>query len=303
MAAMSRENAATALRGLDGRNPMGAFAALGVQAVFFGDPDPPNLWWRNDYTLHAMTDAGADEIAERAMARFAESIRGPALSPDMSLKGAAALKFAERKDTRKYLADAREAGEWHAALASSLVCEGPLSGKGDSKQTDLYFMAGRETFLDMARKALGQVTKERVLASLTAPWEYRDNVKKTGTFKWDASHDAEVPSVREGDGKFTNLGAEALALMGLAFRPVFGRARPSTAGVRFERGERFLEWALWSCPASPDATRLLANMDFDDRRPETGLVMERFGVFRVFRSRIRRFGQGYGAFSPARIYR
>ena len=293
--------AATALRGLDGRNPMGALAALGVQAAFFGDDNPPNLWWTNDYALHAMTDAGVEEIADRAMARFAESIAGPALSPDKSLKGASALKFQNREDTRKYLSAARDAGEWHAALASALVCEGPLSGKGDSKQTDLYFMAGREQFLDMARKALSQATEEHVVKALASPWDYKDNVKKVGTFKWDASHDAEALSVREGEGKFTNLGAEALALMGLVFRPVFGRARPATSGVKFGRDGRFFEWPLWSHPASPDVTRLLANMDCE--RPDAALFMERFGVFRVFRSRIRRFGQGYGAFSPARVWR
>lgn len=104
MATVIRSNpAATALRGLDGRNPMGALAAMGAQAVFFGDDNPPNLWWTNDHALHAMADAGVEEIAERAMARFAESIAGPALSPDKSLKGASALKFQNREDTRKYL--------------------------------------------------------------------------------------------------------------------------------------------------------------------------------------------------------
>lgn len=291
---MARKRDPVKLRGLDGMNPLGVLAALGVQAAFFGDDDPPNLWWSDDYAPRAIVDAGVEEIAERAMARFEESKLGAALSPDTSLKGASTLKFPTREGTRAYLESARNAGEWDAALASALVCEGPLSGKGDSKQTDFYFMAGRQHFLPMARNVL-QVKAERVVADLTAPWEYRDSAKGS-TLKWDAAQDAEALSVRESGGVYTNLGAEALALMGLTFHPVFGRRRPVTAGCGSDGNGRFFDWVLWNRPASPDVTRFLSNMDCENEP-----LARRFGVFRALRSRIRRFGQGYGAFSPARV--
>ena len=295
--ARKRKRETVKLRGLDGTNPLGVLAALGVQAAFFGDDDPPNLWWSDDYTPCAIVDAGVEEIANRAMARFAESARGAALSPDMSAKGASALKFQTREAARRYLESARNAGDWDAALASALVCEGPLSGKGDSKQTDFYFMAGPQQFLSIARKILSQVTERHVVENLMFPWKYRDS-GKGASFSWDAAYEAEALSVRERGGRYTNLGAEALALMGLSFHPVFGRRRPATAGCGSDRNGRFFDWVLWNRPASPDVTRFLSNMDYGDKR-----LASRFGVFRLLRSRIRISDYGYGAFSPARALR
>ena len=33
------------LRGLEGTNPLGFLAALGVQVLFNTEPDQPKLWW------------------------------------------------------------------------------------------------------------------------------------------------------------------------------------------------------------------------------------------------------------------
>lgn len=288
------------LRGLDGTNPMGALAALGVQAAFWGDDEPPNLWWTNDHTPCAVVDAGIGEIAERAMSRFAESARGAALAPSGTAgaaKGASALKFPTPADTKEYLLGARNAGEWDAALASALVCEGARSEKGDSKQTDFYFAAGPQRFLDTARNVLRDVSESDVATALESPWTYADKAKSR-SFGWDSAHDAEFTAVGEERESFTNIGAEALALIGLAFHPVFGasgRRKTATAGCGDSRGiGRYFDWPLWDCPASPDAVRVLSNMDYGRKS-----ILGRLGVFRVMRSRIRRNPHGYGIFSPS----
>ena len=295
-----RNGVPVVLRGLDGTNPMGALAALGVQAAFLGDDEPPSLWWTNDHTPCAVVDAGIGEIAERAMLQFAESALGAAIAPSGTAgaaKGASALKFPTPADTKEYLRDARNAGEWDAALASALVCEGPQSGKGDSKQTDFYFSSGQQKFLDIAKKVLESVSESDVAAALESPWAYADKAESR-SFGWDSAHDAEFTAVGEEMDKFTNIGAEALALLGLTFHPVFGisgRRKTATAGCGDSRGiGRYFDWPLWDCPASPDAVRVLSNMDYG-KKSSAG----RLGVFRVMRSRIRRNPHGYGMLSPS----
>lgn len=295
----NRNDAPVVLRGLDGTNPMGALAALGVQAAFWGDEKPSNLWWTNDWMPCAAVDVGIAEIAERAMARFEESARGAAIAPSGTAgeaKGASALKFPTPSDTKVYLRDARNAGDWNAALASALVCEGPRSEKGDSKQTDFYFAAGPQRFLVTAQNVLRDVSESDVATALESPWVYADKAQSR-SFGWDSAHDAEFTAVGEERDSFTNIGAEALALIGLAFHPVFGasgRRKTSTAGCGDSRGiGKHFDWPLWDCPAGPDAVRVLSNMDYGRKS-----IARRLGVFRVMRSRIRRHTKGYGVFSP-----
>ena len=57
----------THLTGLEGTNPLGFLAALGVQAVFMDEDERPRLWWSADVTPHAIVDDGftVERIADQ----------------------------------------------------------------------------------------------------------------------------------------------------------------------------------------------------------------------------------------------
>ena len=290
------------LTGLQGTNPIAALAATGVQALFHDAERAPKLWWSNEYVPRAMVDVDTDFIIDAALSCFAKIADGAALNPSLAglrMKKARALKFPTPSDTKRYLQTARESGGLDALLASALTCEGPLSGKEDSKQTDFYFTAGAQTFLDIAKNVLTSVTRQRLLTALKGPWDYADAAKGR-TFMWDSADDAEFTALKDGRAKMTNAGVEALALIGLAYYPVFGvggRRKTSTAGCDGESASRksFI-WPLWDSPASPEVTRVIISAAYDDEGNGG-----RMGVFRVMRSRIRRFGQGYGGFAPPTV--
>ena len=73
----------THLTGLEGTNPLGFLAALGVQVVFSSEPRQPRLWWSDDVTPHAVVDGNfsVDQIADQALEVFAEWSRSPAVNP------------------------------------------------------------------------------------------------------------------------------------------------------------------------------------------------------------------------------
>ena len=60
----------THLTGLEGTNPLGFLAALGVQVAFASESRQPRLWWSNDVTPHAVVDGdfSTDRIADQALA-------------------------------------------------------------------------------------------------------------------------------------------------------------------------------------------------------------------------------------------
>ena len=61
------------LRGLEGTNPLGFLAALGVQVAFANNREQPRLWWSEDITPHAITNREfpVDRIAAQALEVFA----------------------------------------------------------------------------------------------------------------------------------------------------------------------------------------------------------------------------------------
>ena len=46
----------THLTGLEGTNPLGFLAALGVQVAFASEGKQPRLWWSDDIIPHAVVD-------------------------------------------------------------------------------------------------------------------------------------------------------------------------------------------------------------------------------------------------------
>ena len=298
----------THLTGLEGTNPLGFLAALGVQVAFASELQQPRLWWSDDVTPHAVVDGdfSTDRIADQALAVFAEWNKGPATNPRRT-DGSAMPKGDELKltpaDLRTYLSQTRQCNSG-GALTTALVAEGSLDKQGVAKPSDLYFTAGQQKFLGMARQVLRRTSRDDVLAGIEGPWSYESELP---SLMWDVFDDrvyalaADDPAKEK---KLTNPGSEALAVLGLSLHPVFaGRDRTLTQGCSGSWKTGCYSWPLWCKPASPHAVKsLLAHAYDHPAAMDRQRWFRAWGVAKVFRSPIRRSGQGgYGTFGPPEV--
>ena len=294
----------THLTGLDGTNPLGVLAALGVQVAFEDASASPRLWWSEDVIPHAVVDGGftIDQIVNRAVAVFAEWVQSPALNPVGSdgkpLKKGDELKLAP-SDIRAYIDSSGGAGPG-STLSTALVAEGGLANNGVAKPSALYFTAGQMKFLDIARQILAKTSPEDVARGVRGPWNYQS---KLPSLMWDVSDDR-VYALRANnpakEKKYSNPGPEALAILGLSLQPVFANVNGTlTQGCLGTWKNGSFSWPLWRKPASPNAVRSLLSQAYGSDRDRRRLWFPSWGVFTVLRSRIGRSGQGgYGTFGP-----
>ena len=301
----------THLAGLEGTNPLGFLAALGVQAVLASGAERPRLWWSDDVTPRALVDGAftAERIADQALEVFTQWKGGPALNPTRPdgspMPKGDELKLA-RDDIRAYVCQVRKRSPG-STLITALVAEGSLDNQGVAKPSDLYFTAGQMKFLDMARKILDGVSREDLIMGLEGPWNYASTLP---SFMWDVSDDR-VYALTAGnpskEKKLTNPGPEALAILGLGLYPVFaGRGRTLTQGCSGSWKSGRFSWPLWRKPASLDSIKsLLAHAYASDRRPTVTKRHRWFrawGITLILRSPIRRSAEGgYGTFGPPEV--
>ena len=300
----------THLPGLEGTNPLGFLAALGVQVAFTNEDAQPRLWWSEDVVPHAVVDEvfTIDRIAAQALEVFGDWKDRPAANPRQA-DGSAMPKGDEIKlkpeDVRTYLELSVPCGR-SGGLASALVAEGSLDNKGEAKPTDFYFMAGQQKFLDTARKILDAAGRKEVVADLEGPWRYES---KAPSFGWDVTDDRvyalrAVDPSDSSEKKLTNPGAEALALLGLSLYSVFaGRGRTDTQGCSGSWKAGWYSWPLWKRPATPRAVKSLLAHAYDHPAASNRARWYRsWGVSAILRSPIRRTDQGgYGTFGPPEV--
>ena len=291
----------TLLEGLEGTNPLGFFAALGIQVAFASESEQPRLWWSDDVTPRAVVDVdfSIDMIVDQALEVFVQWKDSPVMLPKMEKGDELKLSSA---DLRTYLGQARNSDSV-GILATALVAEGSLDNQGVSKPTDLYFTAGQQKFLKMARDILERASREDLLTGLEGPWKYES---KLPSLMWDITDDrdyalsAKDPST---DKKLTNPGPEALAVLGLSLHPVFaGRDRTLTQGCSGSWKAGYYSWPVWSKPASLNAVRSLLAHACEPTLASRYRWFRSWGVEKVFRSPIRRSNQGgYGTFGPPEV--
>ena len=297
----------TRLTGLEGTNPLGFLAALGVQVAFASEGEQPRLWWSDDIMPHAVVDEefGLERIADQCMKAFALWRDSPAIAPKRP-DGSDMPKGDELKlqpdDIRRYLQliDGCDPGE---GLITALVAEGSLDHQGVAKPSDFYFTAGQQKFLATVRQILDGVSQGDLLSGLEGPWNYESVLPSLG---WDVVDDriyalrASNPSP---ETKFTNPGPEALAILGLSLHPVFGsRDRTLTLGCFGSWKAGSYSWPLWRKPASAHAVKSLLAHGYAPAASDRERWFRSWGIFRILRSPVRRSGQGgYGTFGPPEV--
>ena len=297
----------TVLRGLPGDNPLGFLAALGVQVALDDQGGHHRLHWTDDPIPRPVVSPALDfqDVANAALAVGSAWLDGPALDKAIEPK----LKL-RRPHIRDYLRRGRDAGS-SGALAFCLLAEDSLDKGENAKPSDLYFTAGQQKFVSMARTILAEATVSELVEDIGSAWRYRSS---RDSLMWDSTddrlhaHSAADPTSSQ-NPKLTNPGAEALAVLGLSRYPCFASPQGTlTQGCSggWKRGE--FAWPLWTVPAT---ARSVASMLAQVAAPDAdglGDSAQRvgwyraWGLSRVMQSQIRRSSQGgYGTFGPPRV--
>ena len=306
------------LKGLDGGNPLGFLAALGVlRASTLACPDRKVrlFWsnsqggWRPSLCLHGDMDletwlAGLDRFLNASNKEEAFFLADDLTVPIAIFRKAALAAVSKASLTERSYAD------FLAAFGSDAV-QSEINGKktGEVADTALRTMsgAGHQHFLGFMRILIADVQMEHLRKAIFDSWLYDDPLEKH-TMRWDPVDDVRYalrwrnssgdPERKKGGAVWgaNRLAIEALPLLPTA--PVNGRLE--TTGFIRRRGEGTIwSWPLWTIPLGLDTVRsLLALSELREASPDRKRLAA-IGVEEVYRSQ--RITQGkYRNFTPAR---
>lgn len=296
------------LVGVDGSNPLGFLAALGLLRVV---PDA-KLGFSEDGSFRAFVD-GLSETESGLATLVAADARASAI-PEAPwrfayTKGATKKQgpqeVADLKpppdDFKKFLATCIEAwlsgDEEAAGYAAAYGTDVAVDIKGNTKPTAFHFTAAQQTFLGAVEGIRASVTEEWVEKSL-----FEGHGEQPGSnLRWDPGSErnwALMANKPSGDGTRVDAPLEWLAFRGLPLLPSFPRGtRIVTTSVVGRGDDMAFTWPLWSVPASRQTTRSALQVDW------TGSAKERTarGIFAMCSSAIRRMSQGFGNFGPSSV--
>jgi len=296
------------LVGVDGSNPLGFLAALGLLRVV------PNakLGFSEDGSFRAfiegLTKTESDLaalVAADAQASAAPSAPWRFTYTKSATKKKGPQEVADLKpppgDFKRFLATSidawcsgyEEAADYVAAYGTDVA----VDGKGNTKPTALHFTAAQQTFLGAVEGIRASVTREWAEKSL-----FKGHSEQPGSnLRWDPGSErywALMANNPSGDGTRVDAPLEWLAFRGLPLLPTFPRGtKVITTGVVGRGDDMTFTWPLWSVPASRQTIRSALQIDW------TGSAKERAarGVFAICSSAIRRTSQGFGNFGPSSV--
>jgi hypothetical protein len=298
----------TQLAGVDGSNPLGFLAALGLLRVVPG----AKLGFAEDGSFRAFVD-GLDKSESdfaKLIVKDAEEAKDQSAPWRFTYTKAATKKqgpqvVADLKpppdDFKKFLAncvDAWLAGNDEAAgYAAAYGTDIAVDGKGNTKPTAFHFTAAQQTFLGAVEGIRASVTQEWVETSL-----FKGHGERPGSnLRWDPGAErnwALMANNPSGEGTRLDAPLEWLAFRGLPLLPSFPRgSKIITTGVVGRGDDMTFTWPLWSIPASLPTARSVLQVDW------TGSTKERAarGIFAICSSAIRRTSQGFGNFGPSSV--
>lgn len=287
-------------RGLDGMDPLGFLAALGLLRVVSREVPETRLEWIQAGTWNAIlhTEPRLDfvEVVLSDLERWRQG------HPALEFAVGAHRKVQDLKhppgDFRTLMRESArdmEAAPFIAAYATGVA----IDGTGQTKPTSFHFSAGNQLFLNAVLDMRATVTDDDLTEALHGPWIGRTGTKDT---RWRAASDRNRALLGFDPSKDTGATLPGAAWLAFQAMPLFPavpiRDRIVTTGFTGRgRNERFT-WPIWTSPLSMDAVRvLLATPNL----AETNMNWRRVrGVAQVLESRVVRSAQGYGNFaSPA----
>ena len=296
------------LVGVDGSNPLGFLAALGLLRVLPG----ARLGFSEDGSFRGFVD-GLDKsesdltrlIAADAKAASNESAPWRFRYTKAATKKRGPQEVADLKpppdDFKEFLAtciDAWLTGDDEAAgYAAAYGTDIAVDGKGNTKPTAFHFTAAQQTFLGAVEGIRASVNQEWIETSL-----FKGHGERPGSnLRWDPGAErnwALMANDPSGDGTRVDAPLEWLAFRGLPLLPSFPRgSRIITTGVVGRGDDMTFSWPLWSVPASLLTTRSALQVDWSASTEQRAAC----GVFAICSSAIRRTSQGFGNFGPSSV--
>lgn len=290
------------LPALEGTNPLGFLAALGVLDSMARAGRDATLRWTDELVPFAVL-GGIDnldelvDVLDRDRLRWAESLvlDFPRHSPLPDAKPGDSL-------LRVWYESVFEASDRSADadLLCAIVAEGAFDRNGNAKPTHLHFTAGQQQFLEMVRTLAASMNRQLLLEAIRGPWAYNSSLP---SLSWDARGERLYAVRATNPAKEKRLGvpgADWLAFCGLVFYPVSavnGSLRTTACDAEWKRSA--FRWPLWSASATRNVVWSLVA---DETLVAHGATLRSRdlaarGVMCVLESPIRRSDQGgYGSF-------
>lgn len=327
---MTVTDSATKVRagGLDGSNPLGFLAAIGLLRVLATHSDPlapaPTLSWMLDghwqpvftgpsnfeaMVATVLMDRGTwTEDAALLLACDAEGeLVDPRLVPDATrdLKPAPTAMRQYLDATAATVLDVsateRKRGQRTLAMAAAYGSDVVQDNNGRTKPTALHFTAGQQRFLTAIAKLQSEIREADVVEALAGPWT---GCSMLPSMSWDATvarNYALRASNPSNEKRGSNPGADWLAFVGLSLtRAVPVGHRLLTTGVRGGWTDSAFTWPIWDGPLSVGVVTYALHLS-DLPRMSPGERCAR-GIAAVYRCGIIRSDQGgYGSFAPADV--
>lgn len=294
------------LVGVDGSNPLGFLAALGLLRVV----PRARLAFAADGSFRAclVTDSTPPDIAAlisvdaaaASAARNASWWLTYTKTEKRGTKEVADLK-APPKEFQTFLMRCLESwmegDDEAAAYAAAFGTDVAVDGKGNTKPTAFHFTAANQQFLGAVEAIRASLTQEWIEASL-----FSGHGERPGSnLRWDPGAErnwALMASNPNGDGTRVDAPLEWLAFRGLPLLPSFPRGiRVITTGVSGRGNGMTFTWPLWSVPAALGTVRTALQLDWAVATRERTAR----GVFAICCSAIRRSSQGFGNFAPTSV--
>lgn len=293
---------ALVLGGLDGSNPLGFLAALGVVNAVADRRLDVRLAWIDDGAWRPSLAAALE--LESLLTLLDEDRASCASDPALGFSYEGGVRDLKPPPAlwRSFLRtlaletspDDRRAVDWAAAFATDVA----VDNNGNTKPTALHFTAGQQKFLDMAIKLQAGTTRDDLREAICGPWRYE---RKMPVLMWDAtsSRDYALRASNPAMEKKAGVpGADWLALRGLSFLAAFPRGdRIVTTGCGGEWKTGWFRWPVWDVPLGREMIRTVVRLPGLGSMSAT--LRRQRGVAAIFECRIKRSDQGgYGSFAP-----
>lgn len=295
------------LNGLDGSNPLGFLALVGMAAVASDSFQTLRIGWKQ--TVHGwrplLSGCGNDE---RGFSEWLlEALRSaPTTVFDLDKKMpfdagrfTDALKSAQH---RSQIAERRDA-DLLAGLGTELYPDGKTNQFRDSKLRMVRSGDAKGQGLPFyAKAARAALDAERVHHTLFDAWDYQDDGY---SLRWDPIGDQRYALRWRNPSKSksgTMLAADALATESFRWFPTLtvGRQVQTTGFHQVGRREMYFVWPIWTPMVGPQTMRSLITLPDLFRTEMDYASLSKIGIEMVYRSQRIQQNQYYSNFAPAR---
>lgn len=312
------------LDALDGANPLGFLAALGVLRLLtrlLPECNPSLSWeqrlgaWRPLlWTDQPMDKAQVCEIlcghGLDIGAMFADDLLTATISVSpKNKKGEASwrdkLKF-PISDFRAFCraaVDSRSPSNEFAATWAGETAPTVEAGIGIALRTRFDFTAGQQTFIGMLRELKTSCTPTDLHFSLFTGWRY---LPTAISMRWDTQDEKRQYALQSSDPTKSNnppiadRGANFLAVEALPLFPVVPNRGAEQGGFEGKGDGRSWTWPIWTHPIRLDTVRSLLAVPLADSDAWPSANRQWIGIAAVFQSRIVMPSGRYRCFTPPR---